>query len=66
MIELVKIVPPTANATPSLFEASCPMAKANWVQSSKEVVNPYMGKEMLDCGKVEREIKVSGKAKDAK
>ena len=28
----------------------------DWVQTSKRISNPYMGKEMLDCGKVERKV----------
>ena len=31
-------------------EAYCPMAKASWLQTEKEIKNPYFGKEMLDCG----------------
>lgn len=29
---------------------TCPMAKAEWVQKTKEVQNPYMGREMPGCG----------------
>ena len=29
----------------------CPMKKADWVQTSSKVENPYGGKEMLSCGK---------------
>jgi hypothetical protein len=31
-------------------EAYCPMVKASWLQTGKEITNPYMGKEMLTCG----------------
>src|SRR5213594_477226 len=31
-------------------EAYCPMVKANWLQTSKDITNPYMGKSMLTCG----------------
>jgi hypothetical protein len=31
-------------------EAYCPMAKASWLQTEKEIRNPYYGKSMLDCG----------------
>ena len=31
-------------------EVYCPMAKASWLQTEKEVRNPYYGKSMLDCG----------------
>ncbi len=30
----------------------CPMVKKDWVQTSKEVSNPYGGKEMLTCGEI--------------
>lgn len=53
---LVELVPPSADAAPALYEATCPMAKAGWLQTSKEIFNPYMGKEMLDCGVVKRQI----------
>jgi hypothetical protein len=33
-------------------EAYCPMAKASWLQTEKEVRNPYYGKSMLDCGEI--------------
>ena len=57
IIGLVKIVPPTTEATPALYEATCPMAKANWLQTTKDVANPYMGKAMLECGSIERTVK---------
>jgi hypothetical protein len=31
-------------------EAYCPMVKASWLQSDKDIRNPYMGKAMLTCG----------------
>ena len=31
-------------------EAFCPMANANWLQTEKEIRNPYMGKAMPGCG----------------
>jgi hypothetical protein len=31
-------------------EGYCPMVKANWLQTEKTVVNPYMGKSMPTCG----------------
>lgn len=39
------------------FILSCPMAKADWVQSTREVANPYFGKAMLTCGEVQAEPK---------
>lgn len=37
---------------PGYFVMTCPMANADWLQSTKEVSNPYMGKQMLRCGSV--------------
>jgi hypothetical protein len=31
-------------------KASCPMAKAKWIQKTGALRNPYYGKSMLDCG----------------
>lgn len=31
-------------------KASCPMAKARWIQKPGSLRNPYYGKSMLDCG----------------
>lgn len=41
---------PEYKKTLHVFE--CPMAKGfrQWVQSSEEMMNPYMGKKMLKCG----------------
>ena len=37
-----------------LYLQFCPMAKngdgANWLSSTKEIINPYMGQRMLKCG----------------
>jgi hypothetical protein len=33
-----------------LQKASCPMAKAKWIQKPGAIKNPYYGKEMLECG----------------
>lgn len=56
VIALAQTMPPAATVAPELYEASCGMAKANWMQASKEITNPYMGKQMLDCGEIERKI----------
>jgi nitrogen fixation/metabolism regulation signal transduction histidine kinase len=31
-------------------EAYCPMVRAGWLQTGKDIANPYMGKSMLTCG----------------
>ena len=35
-----------------IYQAYCPMKKANWLSSEKEIKNPYFGSAMLTCGKV--------------
>ncbi len=32
------------------YEVFCPMADASWLQGSKDIANPYMGKAMSSCG----------------
>ena len=39
------------------FILHCPMAEADWVQSTREVANPYYGQAMLSCGTVTEETK---------
>jgi len=33
-----------------LMIATCPMAKARWIQKDGTIANPYYGKSMLECG----------------
>lgn len=44
-----------------LYKDFCPMYNnkkgAFWLSETKEIKNPYMGKEMSSCGKVQEEIK---------
>lgn len=35
---------------------TCPMAGADWIQTSKNVANPYFGSEMLGCGSVKKTV----------
>ncbi|MFA5057158.1 MAG: hypothetical protein WC485_03520 [Opitutaceae bacterium] len=39
------------------FIMTCPMAQADWVQSTREVANPYFGKDMPTCGALKEETK---------
>lgn len=45
----------------TLYLDHCPMADnnkgANWISETEEIRNPYMGKKMPKCGKVEQVIK---------
>ena len=47
---LVKYVADNKAGKGVYHEAYCPMARASWLQTEKEVRNPYYGKSMLDCG----------------
>jgi Cu(I)/Ag(I) efflux system membrane fusion protein len=57
MYALVKAYRPNES---ELYYQFCPMAKnnigANWLSSSKEIVNPYMGQRMLRCGSTQETI----------
>jgi len=59
MYALVKAYRPNES---ELYYQFCPMAKnnigANWLSSSKEIVNPYMGQRMLKCGNTQETINV--------
>jgi hypothetical protein len=35
-----------------IYQVYCPMRKANWLSSEKDIKNPYYGSSMLTCGKV--------------
>lgn len=39
-------------STQPVYQEYCPMKKANWLSSEKEIKNPYYGNAMLTCGKV--------------
>lgn len=45
----------------TLYQDFCPMYNdskgAAWISETKEIRNPYLGKEMSDCGEVKEEIK---------
>ncbi len=36
------------------YVAYCPMVRKSWVQTSKEISNPYAGQEMLTCGVIKK------------
>lgn len=49
---LVKYLAGNKSGKGVYHEAYCPMARASWLQTEKEVRNPYYGKSMLDCGEL--------------
>lgn len=40
------------HAKNAYVQVYCPMANANWLQASRNVSNPYLGKSMPDCGEI--------------
>ena len=60
MIDLVK----ATGSTQTLYRDFCPMYNnkkgAPWLSETKEIKNPYYGKEMPKCGEVKEEIKAKG------
>ena len=49
MIALAK----TVKLSPApIYQAYCPMKKANWLSNEKTIKNPYYGNAMLSCGQV--------------
>lgn len=57
MYDLVK----TFGAGQKLYYDHCPMYNnnkgADWISETKEIVNPYLGKEMSTCGSIKEELK---------
>ena len=60
MIDLIK----ATGSSQTLYRDFCPMYNnkkgAYWLSETKEIKNPYYGKEMLKCGEVKEEIKTKG------
>lgn len=56
LYDLVKIT----GSEKKLYYTHCPMYNdnkgANWLSETKEIRNPYLGKEMLECGTVKEEL----------
>jgi len=49
---LIQILAEQKAPAGTYFVAYCPMAKASWLQTSKIIVNPYMGTSMIHCGQI--------------
>jgi len=47
---LIKYLADNKAGQGTYHEAYCPMVKASWLQTEKNIANPYMGKAMLTCG----------------
>lgn len=48
---------PLARRLKGWFIINCPMADADWVQSTRHIANPYFGQSMPTCGTVTEETK---------
>ena len=49
------VIPLAENAGPH-YVMTCPMAKADWIQTKPQLANPYYGKSMLTCGSVKKKV----------
>lgn len=47
--QLVKV---NTKSKQTVYYQYCPMKKAYWLSTEKEIRNPYYGESMLECGKV--------------
>ena len=52
MYDLLKQV----GTSQTVYKDSCPMVKAIWISEKKQIANPYYGKDMSTCGKVQETI----------
>lgn len=51
---LIKELSAQRSISGQYYEAFCPMANASWIQTGKEVANPYYGAGMLNCGEIRK------------
>jgi hypothetical protein len=49
---MVAVVKAIKLADRPIYQLFCPMKKAYWLSSEKEIKNPYFGSTMLTCGEV--------------
>jgi Cu(I)/Ag(I) efflux system membrane fusion protein len=49
---LIKYLADNKAGKGAYHEVYCPMAEASWLQTGKDIRNPYYGKDMLDCGEI--------------
>jgi RND family efflux transporter MFP subunit len=63
MISLIQATEPNYKLDHDVYQAYCPMVKKNWLQSEKDVRNPY-APYMLECGSIKAQlIKSTGSEK---
>jgi hypothetical protein len=58
--EIYDLVKAGNNTGQKLYYDNCPMYNdgkgGNWISETKQIQNPYLGKEMLTCGVVKEEL----------
>ena len=47
---LIAALPAQKSISGRYYEAFCPMANASWIQTGKQIANPYFGASMSGCG----------------
>ena len=59
--EMIQLVKKSGVSTGELYVDYCPMAMndkgAYWLSSKKEILNPYFGDKMLNCGEVKETVR---------
>jgi hypothetical protein len=53
---LFKLAKADKLTTAAVYYQYCPMKKTYWLSAAKDIKNPYYGKQMLTCGRVEETI----------
>lgn len=48
---------PLAEKAGAHYVMTCPMAGADWIQTTPTVANPYYGSQMLHCGSIKKTVK---------
>lgn len=54
VIAVVDAMPPSESVAANLYVANCPMARADWLQRSQDLANPYYAQDMKECGTIVR------------
>ncbi|MBL8886476.1 MAG: efflux RND transporter periplasmic adaptor subunit [Phycisphaerales bacterium] len=56
LIAVVDSMPPSSGVAGTLYVVNCPMAKADWLQRTKTIANPYYADDMKECGSLVRSV----------
>ena len=60
LVSLADRSPPSTAVAHHLYVVHCPMAPGSWLQTDREVKNPYYTRAMKACGEVVRTIAAAG------